>query len=117
MMRLSAIRIPSTDLQAAEIFYAEALGLEKISGAPAMGYVQFRTGGIDLILEPEEAGDFEAGRFLGLSFRVDDIETAIGELQASGVGITGIPEKQSWGGTLAHFLDPSGNVVTLVQPP
>jgi predicted enzyme related to lactoylglutathione lyase len=33
---------------------------------------------------------------------------------AKGVHFTAPPEKQEWGGTLAHFEDPAGNVLTLV---
>jgi hypothetical protein len=34
---------------------------------------------------------------------------------AKGVEFTGRPEKQQWGGTLAHLKDLDGNVLTLMQ--
>src|SRR5690606_9442296 len=57
----------------------------------------------------------EVGRFAGLSLEVKDIAAAHERLLAAGVEFTHPPTKQPWGGTLAHFKDPSGNVLTLVS--
>ena len=46
---------------------------------------------------------------------VDDIEEQYKRLVAKGVVFTGRPEKQHWGGTLAHLKDLEGNVLTLMQ--
>lgn len=54
------------------------------------------------------------GRFTGVSFDTDDIERAYRRLFALGVPFQGPPEKQDWGGSLAHFRDPDGNLLTLV---
>ena len=35
-------------------------------------------------------------------------------LREKGVRFTAAPEKQPWGGTLAHFQDPEGNELTLL---
>jgi len=48
-----------------------------------------------------------------VSLQVDDVPATYAELRARGVDFVGPPEKQSWGGTLAHFRDPDGNVLTL----
>ena len=50
---------------------------------------------------------------MGVSLRVDDIAAAYEELRSRGVEFETPPEKQPWGGTLAHFRDPCGNVLTL----
>jgi catechol 2,3-dioxygenase-like lactoylglutathione lyase family enzyme len=55
-----------------------------------------------------------AGRYVGCSIEVEDIQATYSELVAKGVHFTAPPEKQEWGGTLAHFEDPAGNVLTLV---
>ena len=64
----------------------------------------------------EEAKDDpeHVGRFVGVSISVSDIEAAYNELSAKGVAFLAAPEKMPWGGTLAHFRDPSGNVLTLL---
>ena len=35
-------------------------------------------------------------------------------LTGKGVVFTEPPEKQQWGGTIAHFRDPDGNILTLL---
>ena len=54
------------------------------------------------------------GRFVGVSIQVEDIDSTYESLRSKGVVFHGEPEKQSWGGTLAHFEDPDGNVITLL---
>jgi uncharacterized glyoxalase superfamily protein PhnB len=45
---------------------------------------------------------------------VADVELAYRCLRDRGVEFPGPPERQAWGGLLAHFRDPDGNVITLV---
>jgi len=49
-----------------------------------------------------------------VSLRVDDLAATYVELRAKGVTFTAPPEKQPWGGSLAHFKDPDGNILTLL---
>ncbi len=115
-MQLSAIRIPSQDLQASLLFYRDALGLTLKFGSPEEGWLGFDGGSCDLLIEPEAPGEFDAGRFLGISFQIDDLRSRCRELSVMGVRFVGAPERQPWGGVLAHFEDNSGNVLTLLQP-
>jgi uncharacterized glyoxalase superfamily protein PhnB len=55
------------------------------------------------------------GRFVGVTLMVDNIEEQYNRLAGKGVEFTGPPEKQSWGGTLAHLKHLDGNVLTLMQ--
>jgi len=55
------------------------------------------------------------GRFVGASLRIEDVDSAYASLCAKGVAFTAPPQKQPWGGTLAHFLDPDRNVLTLLS--
>ncbi len=50
-----------------------------------------------------------------MSFTVYDVQAAYDDLTAKGVRFDGEPERQPWGGVLAHLLDRPGNVLTLVQ--
>ena len=54
------------------------------------------------------------GRFVGVSLRVDDIDGVYETLKMRGVQFKSPPEKQSWGGSHAHFQDPDGNILTLL---
>ena len=82
-----------------------------------MGWAEFDVGGANLGIE--RAGDDTesqalVGRFLGVSLQVDDIQATYEKLSGNGIDFTGPPEKQPWGGSLAHFSDPDGNVLTLL---
>lgn len=115
-MQLSAVRIWVDDLPVARRFYGEILGLK-----PVWDY-EFATGydvGGTLIVEVDdgsEPGESFVGRFAGVSLRVDDIEAVHRDLLAKGVAFEAPPERMDWGGALAHFRDPAGNVLTLLEP-
>jgi catechol 2,3-dioxygenase-like lactoylglutathione lyase family enzyme len=115
------IRIFVDDALAARSFYREALGLPLRDGSPEQGYLVFHVGSLGLLVEAVDAEDDESsglvGRLVGLSFRVRDIERAHSDLMNRGVVFVGAPERQPWGGILAHFRDPAGNVLTLVEHP
>ena len=54
------------------------------------------------------------GRCVGVSLRVDGIQGLYETLKVKGVQFKSPPEKQGWGGSPAHFLDPDGNILTLL---
>lgn len=116
-----AIRVFVNDAAAAQSFYRDVLQLPLRGGSPAQGYLVFRVGSLGLVVEVADADDDESfglvGRLVGLSFRVRDIQRAHRELMSRGVVFVGAPERQPWGGILAHFSDPAGNVLTLVEHP
>src|SRR5262249_27987256 len=116
-MRLYGIRVFVHDFEAARRFYRDTLGLKEkwAHGGNAAGFDL----GADLIIEGG-AADADAedralvGRVVGCSIEVEDIGATVSALTAKGVEFTGPPERQGWGGVLAHFKDPSGNVLTLL---
>ena len=115
-MRLAAVRLFVTDIDRARAFYGDILGWTlKVADAD---YAVFSVGGTDIVVEtsdpetPEEAA--LVGRFAGISFSVGNIEHAYRTLSDAGVRFDGPPQPQPWGGTLTHFLDPDGNMLTLV---
>lgn len=115
-MRVFGLRVFVDDLDVATGFYRDVLGLPVKWDMSEHGAVGFDLG-VDLIVEREdpsgEDGDL-VGRFVGVSIAVDDIEGTYQALSAGGVEFTGPPAKQPWGGVLAHFRDPAGNVLTLL---
>ena len=118
-MKLYAIRIFTTDWNRSLKFYRDAIGLSLKLSEESMGWAEFDIGGPSLAIESIDPANPETknlvGRFVGISLRVDDIEATYSELTDKGVVFTSPPEKQSWGGTIAHFKDPDSNVITLVQ--
>ena len=114
-MHLYAVRIFVSDWPAACRFYQQALGLELEFKDDAFGWAEFDAGGAKLGIErvdDDASAEDKAliGRYLGISLRVDDVETTYRALLDKGVVFTSTPEKQAWGGVLADLQDPSGNV-------
>lgn len=114
-MRIGAIRVPCRDLAEAERFYSDKLGLQRIFGSIADGYIGYALDNARLLLESHEEGDFEAGRYLGFSLVAEDIDAFYEAARARGVSFTGPPQKQSWGGVMTHVTDCSGNVFSIVN--
>ena len=116
--RAYAVRVFSLNWPESLGFYRDIIGFKLSFVDEAIGWAQFVLGSVNLGLERCDAADPEAadlvGRFVGLSIEVEDLAATYAALTAKGVVFTGPPEKQSWGGTLAHFKDPDGNVLTLL---
>ncbi len=116
---IEAARVFTFDIARARAFYAERLGL-RLRWADD-GAAVFDAGPCMLVVESCRADEPEeralVGRFAGLSFSVADAEAAYAELSSAGVDFVEPPERQGWGGVLAHFRDPDGNVLTIVQYP
>lgn len=116
--QLNVVRIFVKDWEKALAFYSETLGIPIAFAGPDMGWAELDTGEAHLALERVDPSDEEsvalAGRFVGVSLRVEDIRATYDELAGRGVEFLEPPEKQPWGGSLAHFRDLDGNVLTLL---
>lgn len=99
-------------------FYKETLGLPVKFENEDMGWAEFDIGGMSLAIERQDPNIQEAeslvGRFVGISLQVANIEEIYKELTGKGVKFEGPPEKQPWGGVLAHFKDPDNNIITIL---
>ncbi len=117
-MELYAVRIFVRQWPEACAFYGETLGLTERFRSDDMGWAEYDLGGPAFGVERVRPGDSDGealiGRFVGVSLRVDDIDATYEALKAKGVEFTAPPEKQPWGGALAHFKDPDGNELTLL---
>ena len=116
--KLYALRIFSFKWDESLAFYRDIIGFPVFFADADMGWAQFDLGGTYLGLERCDPGDEESrqlvGRFAGTSIEVEDIEAVYKSLSEKGVKFQGVPETQPWGGILAHFEDPDGNVLTLL---
>ena len=117
-LSLRVLRVFSRDWPASADFYEHILELPCQFRDDAMGWAQFDAGGASLAVERVTPGDAEAevlcGRFVGASLETPDIQAAFKMLSDRGVRFLSEPEPQPWGGVLAHFEDPDGNVLTLL---
>ena len=117
-MKLYAIRIFVRNWSEACAFYGETLGLPERYRNDELGWAEYDLGGPCFGVERVQLGDSEGaalvGRFVGVSLQVEDIDAAYRSLRDKGVSFSAPPEKQDWGGSLAHFQDPDGNTLTLL---
>jgi lactoylglutathione lyase len=117
-MNLYAVRVFVRDWDGTCSFYRDVLGLPERFADGNMGWAEYDLGGPCFGVERVDPADPEAQRLmsrnLGVSLRVDDINGTYETLHSRGVDFLAPPEKQPWGGSLAHFRDPEGNVLTLL---
>ena len=112
----------STDLAASRTFYQDVLGLEIIREGDDR--IVFRCGGgTQLVLTRSTVGTKDTQT--QMAWRVPDLPAALADLRSRGVRIEeytapdpvthdGIADmSRSWA---AWFIDPSGNVLAVVQP-
>ena len=119
-MKIGFVTVFVTDLKKSLDFYTKTLGME-IDYTDGKYWAQFKSGeDVSLAIQKCDPGYVEqgskmVGRFVGVTLMVDDIEDQYNRLTGKDVEFTGRPEKQPWGGTLAHLKDLDGNVLTLMQ--
>lgn len=114
-MKISVIRIPCKELSESSAFYEKLVGLEWAFGSADDGYIGFHLENAQLLLELQEIGEFECGRYLGFSVAVGDIVAFHQECSSRGIEFTGPPEQQAWGGIMTHIRDCNGNTFSVVQ--
>lgn len=117
-MELYAVRIFVRQWDEACTFYSSTLGLTERFRNDEFGWAEYDLGGpclgVERVGPEDEEGSALVGRFAGVSLRVEDIDGTYKTLKSRGVTFSSAPEKQPWGGSLAHFEDPDGNVLTLL---
>ena len=113
----------STDLDASRTFYRDTLGLELAREDPGDRLVFRSGGGTQLAVTLSTIGTKDSQT--QMAWRVPDIRAALADLRARGVRIEeyvapdpvttdGVADMgHSWA---AWFIDPSGNVLAVVQP-
>ena len=119
MYKLYAVRIFTFKWGEAVEFYRDVLGFPLEFCGEEIGWAQFNLSGASIGLERcDDPTDAESqalvGRFVGVSLEVENIDETYKQLVEKGVEFTSAPIKQGWGGTLAHFKDLDGNILTLL---
>ena len=98
-------------------FYRDILDMEPVTQRD--GFIAFQFGDLRLTITDHSEVDGEAKDPLRImvNLAVDDIHSAYQRLHAKGVEFLREPEKEHWGGYVATFKDPDGNVLQLLQQP
>ena len=127
MLVLDQARVLVNDLPRARAFYTEVLGLTVGFENPV--YVQLEGGpGVSIGLygraamadavgaEKGEAPTRDGSDRSALVFRVDSVDAAAAELVRRGAHQVAPPvDRPAWGLRTAHFRDPEGNLIELIQ--
>jgi predicted enzyme related to lactoylglutathione lyase len=98
-------------------FYRDTLGLTPRSSKP--DFINFDWNGIRLsvgVHDRVRGASREALRIM-LNLTVADIRAVHARLTRAGVGFSREPACEDWGGWVATFADPDGNILQLMQLP
>ena len=120
-MRLTHVRLLTTDLGRALAFYRDKLGLEVTLEVEDV-YAELRAGEAILALYRrdlmQEVVDAPAGGVESvLTFEVDDVDATYAALRADGVEFLTEPHDQAaWVIRVAHLRDPDGHLLEINQP-
>ena len=98
-------------------FYCDRLGLTPRTAKP--DFINFDWGGLRLSVSIHDRvrGASRDPLRIMVNLLVDDIDAAHARLTAAGVVFTRPPEAEDWGGRVATFVDPDGNVLQLFEMP
>lgn len=116
-MKIAYANVYVTNLARSTEFFQSTLGLDLQHADPEFGYASFDAGPIRMGIAQIDPADSEQGKLVGrqtgLGFAVDDLNTHHAHLASRGVVFSMAPSKQPWGGFMAMFEDPDGNVFYL----
>lgn len=116
-LRIWYVNVFTRDLARSIAFFRDALGLPLEFEHAEFGYASFAPEGLRLGLARVDPRAADAAscvaRHTGIGFGVPDLDAAHRELAAKGVAFPMPPTRQPWGGYLATFCDPDGNVFYL----
>ena len=115
--RLGYVNFFITDFERSLTFFRDQLGLTPGTQDAEFGYASFDAGyvqiafaRVDITEQPELVG-----RHTGIGLIAEDLDLAYEQLSAAGVQFDMLPTDQPWGGRMAMFKDPDGNVFYLDQ--
>jgi catechol 2,3-dioxygenase-like lactoylglutathione lyase family enzyme len=98
-------------------FYRDRLGLTPRTSKP--GFINFDWSGVRLSVSVHDrvSGSSPDPFRIMVNLLVDDIHAVHARLVKAGVVFTRPPEAEEWGGQVASFLDPDGNMLQLLDLP
>jgi predicted enzyme related to lactoylglutathione lyase len=114
---VAGVIIWTEDLDRLVAFYRDTLELTPHSIRP--NFIAFRWGEMRLSLgkHPKVRGVAQDPYRIMINLGVDDIHRVYASLCAKGVPFLKPPQQEYWGGWVATFFDPDGNILQLLQQP
>jgi predicted enzyme related to lactoylglutathione lyase len=114
---VAGVIVWTEDLDRLFAFYRDTLALTPYSVRPR--FIVFRWGDMRLSLGKHSKvnGPARDPYRLMINLGVDDIHGVYASLCAKGVAFLKPPTQEEWGGWVATFTDPDGNILQLLQQP
>jgi predicted enzyme related to lactoylglutathione lyase len=111
--RVDYIRVPVTDIDAANHFYGELLGLKLDPNSPHEDWVEYEAGNVTLAVMTPHTHDYEFGNLppATIALRVGDVAAAKAKLEEAGLEVGEMWDNGICRG--AGVTDPAGNRVLL----
>jgi catechol 2,3-dioxygenase-like lactoylglutathione lyase family enzyme len=111
--RIDYIRVPVTDMDAANHFYADLLGLRRNPNSPSDDWVEYELGNATLAVMTPHSHDYEFSPLppSTIALRVADVAAAKAELEAAGLEVDEMWDSGACRG--AGVTDPAGNRILL----
>jgi catechol 2,3-dioxygenase-like lactoylglutathione lyase family enzyme len=112
LIRLWDVTFAVSNLARGVDFYEHVLELPK--KYQYASYAGFDCGGVEIGLVPGQAPNEEAG-WPRIDFLVQDVDHVYRMLRGRGARFLKEPHDTAWGGRIALFTDPDGNMLQMVQ--
>jgi catechol 2,3-dioxygenase-like lactoylglutathione lyase family enzyme len=113
VQRVDYIRVPVTDMEKANRFYGEVLGLERNLKLTHDDWVEYEAGNVTLAVMTPHTHDYEFAPLPPgtIALRVPDVAEAKAKLEAAGVEVNEMWDSGVCRG--AGIRDPDGNTILL----
>jgi predicted enzyme related to lactoylglutathione lyase len=113
VQRVDYIRIPVTNMEAANHFYGQVLGLQRNPNSPGGDWVEYEAGNATLAVMTPHTHEYEFAPLppATIALRVPDVAEAKAKLEAAGVQVN-----EMWDSGVCHgagVTDPAGNRILL----
>ena len=111
--RVDYVRVPVTDMDAANHFYGDVLGLKRNPNSPDGDWVEYEAGNVTLAVMTPHTHDYEFVALppATLALRVPDVAAAKEKLEAAGLEVGEMWDSGRCRGV--GITDPAGNRILL----
>jgi catechol 2,3-dioxygenase-like lactoylglutathione lyase family enzyme len=111
--RVDYIRLPVTDMDSANHFYGEVLGLRRNPNSPDDDWVEYETGNVTLVVMTPHTHDYEFAPLppVTIALRVPDVAQAKAALESAGLEVGEVWDSGACQGVGVN--DPAGNRILL----
>ena len=111
--RVDYIRVPVTDIEEANRFYGELLGLAESPNSPADDWVEYDVGNVTLAVMTPHTHEYEFEPLppATIALRVPDVAEAAAKLQSAGLDVGEVWDSGACKGV--GVTDPAGNRILL----